>query len=365
MYCKGMKTATTLVLLSLLLFQSSAHFPVRWSPERAHFWYAAQGWIVGTNFIPSTASNQLEMWQAETFDPSTIDRELGYAHELGMNSVRVFLHNLLWQQDPSGFLARIDQFLDIAQRHRLRITFVLFDGCWNPQSKLGRQPEPRPFVHNSTWVQAPGIELLNHEDRWEKELRPYVLGVIGHFRDDNRVLMWDLYNEPDNPNEGSYHDPDSKSAQALKLLQKTFEWARAENPSQPLTSGVWAHSLPAVAGFQVEHSDVITFHDYDRAPVMGAQIRNLTRFHRPLICTEYMARGAGSTFQTILPLLKREHVGGYSWGLVSGRTQTIFPWDSWTHTSQQAPKIWFHDIVRADGQPYDASEVALLQRLTH
>jgi hypothetical protein len=348
----------------LLLFQSSSHFPVRWSSPQADFWYASQGWILGANFVPSTASNQLEMWQAETFDPVTIDRELGYAQQLGMNSMRVFLHNLLWRQDAAGFLEHIDQFLQIADGHHIRITFVLFDGCWNPQPRIGRQPEPRPFVHNSTWVQSPGRDLLDDESRWETELRPYVVGILGHFRNDKRILMWDLYNEPDNPNEGSYADGSTKPIQALKLLQESFEWARSENPSQPLTSGLWIHSLPAIARFQVEHSDVITFHNYDRAPVMEAQIRNLRRFHRPLICTEYMARPAGSTFQSILLLLKREGVGGYSWGLVAGRTQTIFPWDSWTHMRREMPKVWFHDVLRANGQPYDASEVALVRQLT-
>ncbi len=360
-----MKRATTSILVLLLLFQSSTHPPARWSPAQANRWYASQGWIVGANFIPSTASNQLEMWQAETFDPLTIDRELGYAQQLGMNSMRVFLHDLLWQQDATGFLARMDEFLHIADRHHMRITFVLFDGCWNPRPRLGHQPDPRPFVHNSTWVQSPARALLNHEQRWEKDLKPYISGVIGRFRDDPRVLMWDLYNEPDNPNEGSYNDDASKPGQALKLLQNTFAWARSQHPSQPLTSAVWIHALPAVAAFQIENSDVITFHNYDRAPVMEAQILNLRRLQRPLICTEYMARPVGSTFQSILPLLKRERVGAYSWGLVSGKTQTIFPWNSWAHADRQAPKVWFHDVVRVDGRPFDPSEVALLRQLTH
>ena len=360
-----MKTATTSVLVVLLLFQSSRQVPSQWTTIESNLWYASQVWVVGANFIPSTASNQLEMWQAETFDVVTIDRELGYAEGLGMNSMRVFLHDLLWHQGSLGFVRRIDQFLQIAHRHHIRITFVLFDSCWNPRPKLGPQPEPRPFLHNSTWVQSPHVDLLNNESRWETELKPYVTGIIGHFKNDNRVLMWDLYNEPDNRNDSSYTDAATKPAQALKLLKKTFEWARSENPPQPLTSALWIGSTPTVARFQLEHSDVITFHSYDRAPVMELQIRNLRRYGRPIICSEYMARSVGSTFQSILPVLKREHVGGYNWGLVSGKTQTIFPWSSWSRLSPVEGKTWFHDVLEPSGRPYDPAEAVLLRQLTH
>ncbi len=208
------------------------------------------------------------------------------------------------------------------------------------------------------------MDLLNDESRWEAELKPYVIGIIDRFKDDNRVLMWDLYNEPDNRNDDSYADAATKPIQALKLLQKTFEWARSENPSQPLTSGAYVHSTPTVVQFQLEHSDVITFHNYDRAPEVELQIRHLRGFHRPIICTEYMARSVGSTFQSVLPVLKKEHVGGYNWGLVRGKTQTIFPWSSWTDSSVVEPKVWFHDVLQPDGRAYDSAEIALLRQLT-
>jgi hypothetical protein len=131
-----------------------------WSADQANQWYAKQAWQVGSNFLPSTAVNELEMWQPETLDPPTIDRELGWAQGLGTNTMRVFLHNLLWQQGSQEFLRRIDRFLQIAEKHRIRITFVLLDSVWDPQPHLGLQPAPRPHVHNSRWVQAPGAELL-------------------------------------------------------------------------------------------------------------------------------------------------------------------------------------------------------------
>lgn len=343
----------------------------RWSPEGANKWYNAQPWPVGSNFIPSTAINQLEMWQADTFDLSTIDRELGWAEGLGMNTMRVFLHNLLWQEDSTAFLKRLEQFLTVADKHHIRITFVLLDSVWDPYPKPGKQREPRPHVHNSGWVQAPGAELLENPSRWNEVLKPYVVGVIGHFRNDRRVLMWDLMNEPDNDNPPykGQEIPD-KAALALRLLEKEWAWARAARPSQPLTSGVWKGDwsddshLSETAAFQLHNSDVITFHSYEPPKRMKERIQSLRRFGRPIICTEYMARPLGSTFMSILPLLKDEHVGAYNWGFVSGKSQTIYPWDSWEKTYSAEPEVWFHDIFRPDGAPYDQREVTLIKSLT-
>src|SRR5579863_3620183 len=211
-----------------------------WPLARVNEWYSQQPWMVGSNFIPSTAINQLEMWQPETFDLPTLDHELGWAEGLGMNTMRVFLHNLLWQQDSQGFLYRMDQFLEVADKHHIRIMFVVFDSVWDPHPKLGKQRDPRPHVHNSGWVQAPGADLLKDEARWDKELKPYIVGVLTHFRDDKRVLIWDLMNEPDNDNPAyqTTELPD-KATQALKLLREEWKWARGVSPSQPLTSGVW------------------------------------------------------------------------------------------------------------------------------
>ena len=342
----------------------------RWSAARASEWYSRQPWLVGSNFIPSTAINELEMWQADTFDLRTIDRELGWAQGLGMNTMRVFLHDLLWQQDSAGFLKRMDAFLTVADKHHIRITFVLLDSVWDPRPKLGKQREPRPHVHNSGWVQAPGADILKDRSRWEPEMKPYIVGVISHFRSDKRILMWDLMNEPDNDSV-QYKDEElpNKGEVALLLLKLEWQWARSARPSQPLTSGVWKGDwsetgLSAMARFQLENSDVITFHCYGPPDDMKKRIESLSRFKRPIICTEYMARPLGSTFASILPVLKENHVGAYNWGFVNGKTQTIYPWDSWEKTYSGEPKLWFHDIFRKDGAPYDPAETALIKKLT-
>lgn len=342
----------------------------QWTPAQANAWYAKQPWLVGCNFTPSSAINQLEMWQAETWDPKTIDRELGWAHDLGFTSMRVFLHDIVWRQDKKAFLARMDEFLDIADKHDIGIMFVLFDGVWDPFPKAGKQREPRPFVHNSGWVQNPGAEILGNPAR-QDELKGYVQDVVGKFRCDRRVQAWDVFNEPDNP-VGQYKDVElpNKKEMALLLLQKAYTWARAVNPSQPLTSGVWIGNwsdpskLSAMERFQLEQSDVITFHNYGKVEDLKKCVDNLRRYQRPILCTEFMARGNGSMFDPQLGYMKSEGVAAYCWGFVAGKTQTIFPWDSWKVQYTAEPSPWFHDILRRDGTPYDMNEVRYIKSLT-
>jgi len=197
----------------------------RWSEQAAKDWYSKQPWLVGSNYIPKDAINELEMWQAETFNPAQIDQELEWAEGIGMNTMRVFLHNLLWQQDPSGFKKRIDRFLTIATKHQIRPIFVLFDSCWDPAPRLGPQHPPVPGVHNSGWVQSPGAAALT---------------------DKSQYLRLEAYEA---------------------LLPKVFAWARSARPMQPLTSGVWdvqfrTDLLTSLQAIQLENSDIITFHNY-------------------------------------------------------------------------------------------------------
>ncbi len=342
----------------------------RWSAAKANAWAKSTPWAVGSNFLPSTAINQLEMWQAETFDPATIDRELGWAEGLGFTSMRVFLHDLAWKQDPAAFLGRVDQFLAIAAKHKIRPMLVLFDSCWDPYPKLGPQRAPRPGLHNSGWVQGPGKAVLTDPGQ-QGYLEDYVKSVLGRFKDDPRVLVWDLWNEPDNTNASSYgkEEPNSKIELTLALLVKTFDWARAVDPSQPLTSGVWtgdwnpANASPT-ALLQLNRSDVISFHAYNGAEDTAKRIAPLFQLGRPILCTEYMARPIGSKFDHDLAYFREHEIGAYNWGFVDGKSQTIYPWDSWQKPYAAEPPVWFHDIFRRDGTPYIAAEVAYIRRQT-
>lgn len=342
-----------------------------WTKEEANEWYARQGWLVGSNFIPSTAINQLEMWQEETFDTAAISQELGLAASIGMNTARVYLHDLPYAQDSAGFLNRIDTFLSIAQRHDIKPLLVIFDSCWDPFPKLGPQRAPEPHVHNSGWVQSPGANALKDSTQYPR-LERYVKGVVLRFADDARVLGWDIWNEPDNGTGPSYEAVElpNKVELVLPLLEKAFVWARSVNPSQPLTSGVWlgdwsSHAaLSPIQKVQIEQSDVISFHNYDTPEEFEKRIGWLQRYDRPILCTEYMARPNGSTFQGFLPIAKEHNVAMYNWGLVDGKTQTKYAWDTWVKEYKEAPEVWFHDIFKADGTPYKQEEVELIKDLT-
>jgi hypothetical protein len=342
----------------------------QWTPARARAWYDSTGWVVGANFVPSTAINQLEMWQAATWDPATIDRELGWAQSLGMNTMRVFLHDQLWTQDSTGFLRRMDEFLTIAARHNIRPMLVFFDSVWDPFPQAGPQRAPYPHLHNSGWVQSPGRALLADTARHDA-LRPYVQGVVARFANDRRVLAWDLFNEPDNINRPAYFalEPRNKAELALALLRKQVAWVRAARPSQPITMAPWhgdwsEQGLTPIDRFMFDNSDVITFHSYDDLPTTRRKVETLRRYDRPLLATEYMARPTGSTFGITLPYFKQARVGAYNWGFVAGRSQTIYPWDSWTREYAGEPALWFHDVFRADGTAYDQGEVMLIRALT-
>lgn len=343
----------------------------RWTTDEAHAWQQRTGWLVGCNYIPRTAINQLEMWQADSFDPETIEQELGWAESLGFNSVRVFLHHQLWEQDSDGFCQRIDQFLEIAARHKIGVMLVLFDGVWDPHPKLGPQRAPKPHLHNSGWVQSPGAEILADEKRLDS-LEPYVTGVISRYRADERVHVWDLFNEPDNPNTNSYGSVElpNKAAVALALLRKCFDWARRVDPVAPLTVGVWQgnwtsdEKMSEIDRYMTSNSDVISFHTYDPLPGARARVESLRRFDRPLICTEFMARGNGSYFDPILTYFKEQGVGAYCWGFVAGKSQTIYPWDTWNRKYTAEPKLWFHDIFRGDGTAYRQQELDYIRSVT-
>src|SRR6202162_448980 len=149
----------------------------RWPEKQAQAWHANEPWLVGSDDIPATAINELEMWQADTFDPKRIDLELGWAEGLGMNTMRVFLHDLLWQQDAPGFRKRIDEFLRIADKHKIKPILVLFDSCWDPVPKLGKQHAPTPGIHNSGWVQSPGAAALKDPAQYPR-VEAYVRGVV-------------------------------------------------------------------------------------------------------------------------------------------------------------------------------------------
>ncbi len=370
-----MPLARRIVSTALLLCSTSAlcaNAPrARWTEAEATAYMAHQPYPVGGNFLPADAINQLQMWQSSTWDPAEIDKELGWAQGIGMTTMRVFLHDLLWQQDRAGFEKRVDEFLAISRKHNIKPVLVLFDSCWDPEPKLGPQHPPIPGVHNSGWVQSPGIALADQSQ--QPRFEAYVKGIVGRFASDDRILAWDLWNEPDNGGGGNYTTNLKNKTDLMDgMLPHVFAWARSVGPRQPLTSGVWQHedwsnpsTLSPTEKIQLGESDIISFHDYSWPETFEKRIVQLETLHRPILCTEYMARGAGSTFDESLPIAAKHHVGAINWGLVQGLSQTYLPWDSWKlpYTDRE-PTVWFHDVFYTNGKPYRQAEADEIRRIS-
>ena len=395
---------STLVLVSCFFEQKKIQENTlnRWSEKRIWDWYDNLPWLVGTNFITSSSINQLEFWQEKTFDVSLIEKELKFSASIGMNTHRVFLHDLLWQQDSIGFLERINKFLEISERNEIKTLFVFFDDVWHPLPKLGKQPKAIPNVHNSGWVQSPGARILydtlNHD-----KLESYIKGVVSKFANDSRIIGWDLYNEPGQKGIASHNiskertielyrkigleitednysnydlnriDPkDKKQVYTLSLLKKTVKWVREINPSQPITIGIYEwdvkwddkYNLSELNKYILNNSDIISFHSYGSKNEVLRRVNELENYNRPLLCTEYIAREYQNTFENILPIFNDNKIGAYNWGLVSGKTNTIYPWKSWDSTYTRPPKKWHHDIFYRDGNPYSSDEIEFIKSLT-
>ncbi len=359
-----------LVMLSALAFLNvSARDNGRWSAEKANEWIKDKGWIVGCDYVTATAINQIEMWQAESFDPETMDRELALAEGLGFNTVRVFFSNLVYTDDPKGFKERFNIFLDLCEKHGIRALPTFWtNGGKNFAPYLGKQPEAIKGNHNSQWIQTPGAAYVNDPAKWP-ELEKMVKDIIKTYRNDDRILMWCLYNEPENLRNGIKAEIHS----SVPLMTATFEWARSCKPSQPLTAPLWEvigskkTSMPEVS-FMLENSDVITFHCYSKGEILEKYIQQLLPYGRPMVCTEYMRRPI-STFEEAMPIFKKYNIGAINFGLTAGKCNFNYPWNKVDKEGksipwENEPKVWFHDIYRLDGTPYSEQEVEFIRKMT-
>ena len=327
----------------------------QWTTERARKWQESQPYIFGCNFLPSTAVNSTDMWQEESFDPATVERELQFAVGLGYNSVRVFVPYIVWESDPGGLLERMDSFLAIAAKVGVSMMPILFDDCAfaGREPYLGRQDDPVPGVHNSQWTPSPGFSAADDRSSWPR-LEAYVTDLVTTFADDTRVLIWDLYNEPGNS---------ERHAKSIPLLEASFEWARAVDPTQPLTAGSfsWTEPFQSVASCCEQNSDIVSFHSYDDLPTTVRLVDRLSEYGRPLLCTEWLHRPRESRFETHLPIFRERNTGIYNWGLVLGRTQTNLSWDTMNGNPNLDPVIWQHDVISPDGEVYSTEEIAVIR----
>lgn len=335
--------------------RTTADAHARWTEERANRWYADQPWPCGFNYIPAGAVSYTEMWMPYCFDAGAIDKELALAQDVGFNCLRVVLPFVVWEHDPDAFKQRLGTFLSICDKRGLKVMFCLFDDCaFGSDEKLktpwyGPQPKVLEGWYASGWTPSPGHNRVRDPNTWPR-LEKYVKDVVGSFKSDARVWVWDLYNEPTNGGLGKA---------SLSLAAKVFSWARTAGPSQPLTIGYWKGNR-RLNDLIDGNVDIVTFHHYGKAASLATQIVALKRHGRPVINTEWLNRPRGSVVATCLPVFRNHGVGCMHWGLVNGKTQTHLNWGH--RPGQPEPKLWQHDIFRPDHSPYDPREIELFRK---
>lgn len=327
---------------------------LRWSTQKANNWQARQPWYCGFNYIPGYAINYTAMWDKTTFNAKAIDAELTLAETAGMNVLRAVLQYAVYADDPAYFLKTLDTFMGICAKHNIKFVPALFDDCVfgiTLEPKVGKQSEPLKGWYAWDWSPSPGHSMVVDSLKHPK-LERYVTAVITRFKNDNRILFWDLYNEPTNGGLGSATFP---------LLKKVIAWARKVNPSQPVSIDVW-NDNKRLNDIVRAGSDVISFHNYGNNEALQRQINELKKYDRPIFCTEWMNRPAHSIISTNLPVFYSENVGCMLWGLVNGKTQTDLPWGH--RPGDPVQVLWQHDLFKPDFSPYHQPEIDSIKMYT-
>ena len=324
----------------------------RWSVEKANAWAAANPWWCGVNYIPANAVNYTAMWDKTGFSPDVIRRELKLMSGMGMNCVRFVMQYKVYEDDPEYFAGAFEKFLSLCEEAGVKAMPVFFDDCAfgvNTDPVAGRQSEPLEGWYAWAWSPSPGHTMVVDE-REHPKLERYVKDMISRHKNDRRILLWDLYNEPTNG---------GLKKRSLPLLRKVFAWAREVDPSQPVSSGMW-NGDKALNEILLANSDVVTFHCYSSAKATAGVIKKLKAHGRPVICTEWMNRPVKSTVKDCLGIFADADVGCLSWGLVNGKTQTHLPWG---HRPEMPPYrgAWQHDLYRGDLTPYDPAEIEAIK----
>jgi hypothetical protein len=351
------KRISVICAILLLLFQqkvTAQDTTQRWTESRAWKWYQQQPWPCGFNYIPAYAINYTAMWDKTSYDALAIDKELALAEKSGLNVLRAVLQFAVYENDPAYFLKTLDDFMTVCEKHAIKFVPALFDDCVfgiEHDPKVGVQPAPLQGWYAWAWSPSPGHSLVIDAGTHPR-IEKYVKAVMGRFKDDQRILMWDLYNEPTNGGLGSASFP---------LLKKVISWARTINPQQPLTVDIWNQDK-RLNDIALAASDIISFHNYGNKEALQKQINELKKYRRPLICTEWMNRPAGSVIAGNLPVFYEEKTGCMLWGLVNGKTQTHLPWGHRPGDPVQA--TWQHDLYKADFSAYDPAEIAIITKLT-
>lgn len=349
----------------------------RWSKERAWEWYNAHPWIRGCNYMCADCVNRVDQWQSLHFEEylKTTEEELKVMKELGFNSVRLILEYVVWKEEHDSFLERFDRYIELCHKYGISCMIVLANDCMPPKTELWKMPYigeqhydwgyhggRKHSQHGGHSCPAPHYYLDDEESR--KDYFKMVEEIVTMYKDDERILMWDLFNEPGNSNRRDITMPN---------LKAMFEVVRKINPSQPLTVAAWwcgedRRFNNELDQFALENSDIISYHNYGRYEEHIQVIKYLKSLGRPIVNSEWLARCTDNTVFDNFPLFYLENIGSYNWGFVAGKYQTYEPYEAhwnWYRDDKNAPidfTKWFHDLYRPSLRPYDPRETELISR---
>ncbi len=350
-----------------------------WSMEKAWAWYDAHPWLRGCNFMGSDCANRIDQWQELGFEQrlETADRELKLAAETGFNTIRIIPEFIVWDQDHDGFMERFDRYLSTAWKYGISSMVVFGNDCMPPKNefwkplKLGEQTYDwgyhggRKHSQHSQFA-GMGYHLLDEPEIAQRHYE-WVREIMTAYKNDERIVMWDIYNEVGN----------SKREQAtVPHLKKFFEIARQINPIQPLTCCTWRcpadpeKEIPEIERMAIENSDIVSYHNYGTYQTNIRIIKRLQQYGRPIVNTEWLGRCLHNTVQEMFPLFYLEKIGCYNWGFVAGKYQTYEPWNSTWQAFDKNPDMdvdftkWFHDLYRPNLRPYDPKEIDIIKRFS-
>ena len=351
----------------------------RWSEQRVWDWYNSRPWMRGCNYMSADCANRIDQWQSLGFEErmQTTEEELALMEKTGFNSIRIILEFVVWRDEHDSFLERFDRYLERCAAHGISCMVTLANDCMPPKNEFWK--EPQIGEQHYDWGYHGGRKHSQHGKFAsigphfldDPEMAPLyyemVREIVNIYKNDPRVAIWDVYNEPGNSN---------RAEVTLPHLKKLFEIVRDIDPSQPLTCGVWSTRLvngqlemSDVQRYGLEHSDVISYHSYSPITDHVKLIAQLKKLGRPLMCTEWLGRCLHNTVFEVFPLFYVEKIGCYNWGFVAGKYQTYEPWEgTWTRYAED-PGLdvdftkWFHDLYRPNHRPYDPKEIELIQEL--
>lgn len=352
---------------------------MKWSKEKAWNWYNAQPWIRGCNYMSADCANRIDQWQEYGFEKrfDTTKRELALMADMGYNSIRIIPEFVVWEKEHDGFMCRFERYIQLAAENGMSCMVVLGNDCCPPKEealkrlRLGEQHVDWGYhggrkVSQHGRFEGHGYSVLDDLEFAERYYE-FVTEIVKKYKNDSRIIIWDVFNEPGNSGRGML---------SLPHFKKFFEIIREINPIQPLTAAIWScdegdfDNMPEIERFCLENSDIISYHNYKSYEKNIVEIKRLKKLERPIINTEWLNRCAGNSVELMFPLFYLENIGCYNWGFVAGKYQTYEPWNGVWDEYKENPAAysdfdftkWLHDLYRPGHRPYNPREIELIKK---